>query len=100
MKYLSCALVALPLALVVGRAARAQEKMAETPSHPLKIGTTRPYKIGDTHFTMKVVKYEEVESEGKKQTCARVEMSDGAGKVQAVEHVAVKDNDGVSRYMF
>src|SRR5258708_34000497 len=99
MKYLSCALVALPLALVVGPAARAQEKMAETPYYPLKIGTTWTYKIGDTHFTMKVVKYEEVESEGKKQTCARVERSDGAGKVQAVGRMSGTATDRAYRYM-
>jgi hypothetical protein len=99
MRLLSCALLALPLGLVVGPVARAQEKMAETPYYPLKIGNTWTYKIGETHFTMKVVKYEDVESEGKKQTCARVEMSGSDGKVQAVEHVAVKE-DGVYRYMF
>jgi hypothetical protein len=91
--------MALPLALVVGPAARAQEKMAETPYYPLKVGTTWQYKIGETHFTLKVAKLEEVEAEGKKQMCARVEMATADGKVQAVEHVAVKDN-GVFRYMF
>ena len=103
MKYLSCGLLAVPLALLVGPAARAQDKMAETPYYPLKIGNTWTYKIGDTHFTMKVVKYEEVESEGKKQTCARVEMSGSDNKVQAVEHIAVRldgKDDGVYRYMF
>jgi hypothetical protein len=98
MKYLSCVLLALPLALVVGPAAHAQ--MAETPYYPLKIGTKWTYKIGETHFTLTVTKHEEVESEGgKKQLCARIEMAGNDGKVQAVEHVAVKE-DGVYRYMF
>jgi hypothetical protein len=95
MKYLSSALVALPLALALATPARAaDDKPMETPYYPLKVGNTWYYKIGDTKFTMKVAKYEEIE----KQLCARVEMSVG-DKVQAVEHVAVKD-DGVYRFAF
>jgi hypothetical protein len=47
---------------------------------------------------LKVVKFEDIDIEGKKQTCARIEMARG-DKVEAVEHVAVKE-DGVYRYMF
>jgi hypothetical protein len=73
MKYLSYAVLATSLALVAGPITRADDKMAETPWYPAKIGTKWTYKIGDTHFTLTVTKYEEVESQGKKQMCARIE---------------------------
>jgi hypothetical protein len=94
MKYLSFALLAVPLALVVGPARAADEKLAESPYYPLKVGNAWTYKIGDTKFVLKVAKFEEKN----KQLCARIEMSVN-DKVQAVEHVAVKD-DGVYRYAF
>jgi hypothetical protein len=94
MRYLSFALLALPLVLVLGPARAADPQQPETPYYPLKIGNTWTYKIGDTKFVLKVAKMEE----RNKQLCARVEMSVN-DKVQVVEHVAVKD-DGVYRYAF
>jgi hypothetical protein len=96
MRYLSRAVLALPLVLALGTAARAADEPQSSPYpyYPLKVGNTWYYKIGETKFEMKVTKFEKVDD----QNCARIEMS-VSGKVQAVEHVAVKD-DGVYRYKF
>jgi len=93
MKYVSSASLVMVLAL--GTAGRtADDKPPQSPYYPLAVGNTWYYKIGEVKFSMKVTKYEEIN----KQMCARVEMS-VSDKVQAVEHVFVKD-DGVYRAAF
>jgi len=93
MRILSCAGLALPLLLVLGTAARAADKAPETPYFPLKVGDSWDYRMGDTKFTLKVAKFEEVD----KQNCARVEMTVG-GKLHSYDLLAVKA-DGVYRYV-
>ncbi len=93
MRILSCAGLALPLLLVLGTAARTADKAPETPYFPLKVGDSWDYRMGDTKFTLKVAKFEEVD----KQNCARVEMTVG-GKVHSYDLIAVKA-DGVYRYV-
>jgi hypothetical protein len=93
MKLPLCTALLLPLLLAVAAAARgADDKAPETPYFPLKIGESWNYKMGDSKFTLKVAKFEDVD----KQQCARVEMSAGA-KVVSFDHVAIKA-DGVYRY--
>src|SRR5260370_25258892 len=95
MQYLSRALLALPLALALGTAARAADETPKTSDYyPLKVGNVWIYKISDVKFEMRVKSFESVDG----QLCARIEMSVN-GNPQAVEHVAVKD-DGVYRYKF
>jgi hypothetical protein len=93
MKYLSCVALTLPLLLALAPARAADEKGAETPYYPLKVGNTWKYRLGDTKFTVKVAKFEEVD----KQNCARLETLVG-DKVNSYELVAVKP-DGVYRYV-
>jgi hypothetical protein len=93
MRILSCAGLALPLLLVLGTAARTADKAPETPYFPLKVGDSWDYRMGDTKFTLKVAKFEEVD----KQNCARVEMTVG-GKLHSYDLIAVKP-DGVYRYV-
>jgi hypothetical protein len=92
MRYWSSA--SLVLVLAIGTTASADDKPLLSPYYPLAVGNTWNYKVGEVKFTMKVAKYEEIN----KQLCARVEMSVN-DKVQAVEHVFVKD-DGVYRAAF
>jgi hypothetical protein len=93
MRILSCAGLALPLLLVLGTAGRTADKAPETPYFPLKVGDSWDYRMGDTKFTLKVAKFEEVD----KQNCARVEMTVG-GKLHSYDLIAVKP-DGVYRYV-
>jgi hypothetical protein len=93
MRILSCAGLALPLLFVFATAARTADKAPETPYFPLKVGDSWDYRMGDTKFTLKVAKFEEVD----KQNCARVEMTVG-GKVHSYDLIAVKA-DGVYRYV-
>jgi len=93
MRNLSSAGLALPLLLVLGTAARTADKAPETPYFPLKVGDSWDYRMGDTKFTLKVAKFEEVD----KQNCARVEMTVG-GKLHSYDLLAVKA-DGVYRYV-
>jgi hypothetical protein len=72
----------------------ADDKPLESPYYPLKVGNTWTYKLNDTHFTMKVAKFEDID----KQSCARLEMLSG-DNVKAVEHIAVT-SEGVKRFQF
>src|SRR5438067_555865 len=92
MKYRISIPLALSLMFAIARAA--DDKLAESPYYPLKVGNTWHYKAGEAKIVFKVAKYEEFE----KQLCARLETSVG-DKVVAVEHVAVKD-DGVYRHAY
>jgi hypothetical protein len=91
MEYLSGAAFALPLLLVLGPAAHAADK-EQTPYFPLKVGDSWDYRMGDSKFTLKVAKFEDVD----KQSCARVEMTVG-GKLTSYDLIAVKA-DGVYRF--
>jgi hypothetical protein len=94
MRYWSSA--SLVLVLAIGTtASAADDKPLQSPYYPLAVGNTWNYKVGEVKFVMKVAKYEEIN----KQLCARVEMSVN-DKVQAVEHVFVKPEDGVYRAAF
>jgi hypothetical protein len=93
MKTLAWIALALPLLLVLGSSARTDDKAPQTPYFPLKVGDTWDYHMGDTKFTLKVAKFEEVD----KQNCARLEMTVG-GKVHSYDLIAVKA-DGVFRYV-
>jgi hypothetical protein len=93
MKWLPCALLALPLVLATP-AVRADDKLEETPYYPLQVGTTWHYKVGDGKFIMKVTKHEMVG----KELCARIVVQRD-GQDSPGEDIAVK-KDGVYRYSF
>ncbi len=94
MRFLSRALLVLPLVLVGSVLADDPVKPIESPYYPLKVGSSWYYKLADTHYTLKVTKIEEVD----KVPCARIEMFNGE-RAQTSELVAVK-SDGVYRYVF
>jgi hypothetical protein len=70
----------------------AQEKLKETPYYPLQVGATWHYRLGETKFTVHVVKHEKVGD----TLCALLE-SKRDGKVAGSEHLAVAA-DGVYRH--
>jgi hypothetical protein len=93
MKCLAYLALVLPLALALGGVGRtADDKAAETPYFPLKVGDSWTYKMGDTRFTRKVAKVEDVDG----QPCALIETTIG-NRVASSERIAVKA-DGVYRY--
>jgi hypothetical protein len=91
MKWLSGTSLAAAVVAAALSAARAQDKMPETPYFPLQVGNTWHYKAGDVKFSQKVAKHETADN----IPCARVETIVD-GKPAAFEHVAVKE-DGVYR---
>lgn len=81
-------LVGVLLAVLAGGLA-AQDKLAETPYYPLRVGTTWHYKAGEGKFTIRVAKHEKVGE----TLCARLEVTRD-GKVVGTQHLAVAA-DGV-----
>jgi hypothetical protein len=93
MKRLAYLTLVLLLTLAIGGVGRtADDKAPETPYFPLKVGDSWTYKMGDTRFTRKVAKFEDVDG----QSCALIETTIG-NRVASSERVAVKA-DGVYRY--
>jgi hypothetical protein len=90
---LSYLTLALPLLLAFSSSGRtADDKAPETPYFPLKVGDSWTYKMGDTRYTRKVAKFEDVD----KQPCALIQTMVG-NRMASSERVAVKA-DGVYRY--
>ena len=77
-----------------GFAPAAEEAAVTTPYFPVAVGSKWSYKCGETHFQLKVVKFEKVGA----TDCARVELFVN-DKSQAAEHIAVT-KDGVLRFSF
>src|SRR5262245_57375242 len=86
-------LLALTMALVAGPVGLwAQEKIAESPYYPLKVGTAWHYRAGDKKTIVRVVKHEKVGD----TLCALLE-TERDGTVGAREHIGVKE-DGIYRF--
>jgi hypothetical protein len=92
MKRLVCASLALLPLLLAAVVLAADDKLAETPYYPLRVGTAWHYKIGDAKAVVRVVKHEKVGD----TLCARLEVTRD-GKVVGVQHLAVTA-DGVYRH--
>ncbi|HEY7158332.1 MAG TPA: hypothetical protein VH575_30585 [Gemmataceae bacterium] len=77
------------LLLVMAGGLAAEDKLAETPYYPLRVGATWHYKAGEGKFTVRVAKHEKVGA----TLCARLETT-REGKVVGSQHLAVTA-DGV-----
>jgi hypothetical protein len=82
---------AVAVMLLTTAMGRAQEKMAETPYFPLRVGTTWHYKGGDSKFQIRVAAHEKV---GDVMAAKLETVKDG--KVIAIEHIRVT-NDALVR---
>jgi hypothetical protein len=92
MRSLAYLALVLLLVLTVGPTGRtADDKAPETPYFPLKVGDSWSYRMGDTRYTRKATKVEDVDN----QSCVLIETMVG-NRLVSSEHVAVKA-DGVYR---
>jgi hypothetical protein len=73
------------LVLMAGAAQGAEDKMAETPYYPLRVGATWHYKAGGGKFSVRVAGHEKAGG----RMCARVETTNADGKVSSLEHLYV-----------